>query len=602
MSEPLFSIIVPTYDRRQLLAEALKSIVHQTVTDFECIVVDDASPEPAEVPDDPRFRVIRLAENSGVAAARNAGLASATGRYVTFLDDDDSLTPDRLSRSRDRHQEAPIVVGSAGWLGSDLGGIDRDLEGDVRETILLGMTPPLGATSVLRSIVPYFDPRYEACEDVEWWLRLAHSGRVASIRRIVYRVRRHAGPRHRNSRDMRIRHTLAMLVHHQHYFDANPEAKRFRLLRASIMAARIGDKRLARRLAARSFVARPGLRPLYHLVRAIRPSTNGLDLTPPADIPPAGLHPIRVALRPADARGWKKHESGGLESRITPRHLLDRVLIQAAHRFHHPLRGYALAAGLSLLRRNEIRLDTSWGRFVSPRDDHTLLHPYFDEPLETAILSRCLMGGEVVLDIGANRGWYTLLSAALTGVRGRVLSFEPDDRPRRQMERSLAANPELVERVTIRPVALAEAPGEAGFQVKPQSALSHLTPSGSAAGGRVVVVSTVDAEIAGAGLDRVDVVKVDVEGGEVRVLRGARSTLLRHRPVLLVEAESEYLARFGHRTADIVRELPEDYSVFWVSWSAGGLVPFQEAPPQAGRNLLALPNDHPSIERLPVLP
>ncbi|MBI4259617.1 MAG: glycosyltransferase family 2 protein, partial [Actinobacteria bacterium] len=96
VATPLFSVIVPTHGRPAYLAEALASVAAQTIEDWEAVVVDDASPEPVEVPDDPRFRLVRRDENGGPGAARNSGLAAATGRYIAFLDDDDLFTPDRL--------------------------------------------------------------------------------------------------------------------------------------------------------------------------------------------------------------------------------------------------------------------------------------------------------------------------------------------------------------------------------------------------------------------------------------------------------------------------------------------------------------------------
>ena len=68
----LFTVIIPTYDRPTLLAEAIDSVLRQTVQDFEVIVVDDGSRVPAVVPDDPRFLLIRHDSNRGLSVARNA--------------------------------------------------------------------------------------------------------------------------------------------------------------------------------------------------------------------------------------------------------------------------------------------------------------------------------------------------------------------------------------------------------------------------------------------------------------------------------------------------------------------------------------------------
>ena len=90
---PRLSIVIPTYDRPALLPRAIASALAQTLEDIEVVVVEDASPTPAVLPDDPRVRRVRLDENVGVSGARNAGAEAATSPYVTFLDDDDELLP-----------------------------------------------------------------------------------------------------------------------------------------------------------------------------------------------------------------------------------------------------------------------------------------------------------------------------------------------------------------------------------------------------------------------------------------------------------------------------------------------------------------------------
>ncbi|MES1025530.1 glycosyltransferase [Gloeocapsa sp. BRSZ] len=93
MNNPILSIIIPTHNRPHLLPLAVKSALAQTLNDFEVIVVDDASTESVQLPEDPRLRLIRLDEPHGGAGARNVGTEAAQGQWITYLDDDDRLLP-----------------------------------------------------------------------------------------------------------------------------------------------------------------------------------------------------------------------------------------------------------------------------------------------------------------------------------------------------------------------------------------------------------------------------------------------------------------------------------------------------------------------------
>jgi hypothetical protein len=247
---PEFSVIVPTHDRPTLLAEAVASVQSQTTGDFECIVVDDASPDPVTVPDDPRIRLLRRETNGGCAAARNTGLWAARGRFVAFLDDDDLYTPDRLAMVRAALERAPVAVC---WRQGFDGSPQREppFEGDVTDVILDGMTPHLGQVTVARSIAPMFDERF------------------AAVPRPGCIVRRHGGARPRHGTEARLAASRQLLETHAAYFAGHPAAAAFRWKRIGLMASQLGRAQEARQAFWRSLRLHPEPRTAWHLARRL---------------------------------------------------------------------------------------------------------------------------------------------------------------------------------------------------------------------------------------------------------------------------------------------------------------------------------------------
>lgn len=143
-------------------------------------------------------------------------------------------------------------------------------------------------------------------------------------------------------------------------------------------------------------------------------------------------------------------------------------------------------------------------------------------PEEYAAFRDDIRDGDVVLDIGANLGAYTLVFAHWVGVGGRVYSFEPAPDARRGLEQHVALNG-LDARVVVRPEAVSRTTGTARFLASGTSGSNRLL-AGDSGGARDVPTTTVDEVCVSLAL-RPRLIKIDVEGAELDVLRGARRTI-----------------------------------------------------------------------------
>lgn len=182
---PDVSVVIPTRNRWNTLVLALSSVLHQRDVALEVIVVDEASTDgtnealDAVARHDARVRVVRHTQPMGLAAARNAGLREARGRWVAFLDDDDFWHPAKLSQ-----QVAAVAVGGTSWTFGSAVYVDDRLRPfhivsttGVVEQLLDINSVPAGGSGVLASRevlleLGGFDVHLSAFEDWDCWLRL----------------------------------------------------------------------------------------------------------------------------------------------------------------------------------------------------------------------------------------------------------------------------------------------------------------------------------------------------------------------------------------------------------------------------------------------
>jgi FkbM family methyltransferase len=195
-----------------------------------------------------------------------------------------------------------------------------------------------------------------------------------------------------------------------------------------------------------------------------------------------------------------------------------------------------------------------------------------------AALRRLVQPGSVVVDIGANVGAHTLGIARGVGPAGCVVAVEPSDEAFAKLTRNVSINPEFQGRVRLRQMLLA-----ASAETTAPSALYAswpLHPTGPVHpkhGGRLVTttgasVSTLDQLMAREGLEQLDLIKLDVDGFEARVLEGGKATLSRYQPVIVMEFAPYLHAEVGGSFADLVRILKDaNYRV--VEANSGRTVP-----------------------------
>ena len=216
------------------------------------------------------------------------------------------------------------------------------------------------------------------------------------------------------------------------------------------------------------------------------------------------------------------------------------------------------------------------------------------------LLDKILMPGMVAIDVGANIGEITMVAAHRVGASGKVFAFEPMNSLYAQLQGHIESN--QLSQVTAVKCGLSDQAGSAQLFSASEifhdgtehmglgtlySSTARATPTG------VIEIDTLDKFVDGRDVTQVDLIKIDVEGAELPVLKGARNVLSRFRPYLIIEIQHETAEQAGYKASDILEFLePLDYRFYTIgrkaklmALSVETLRPFQ--------NVLCAPTEKP---------
>ncbi len=193
---PLVSVIIPVFNRKQLLQRAVSSVVDQKFKDYELIVVDDGSTDGLEIsglniPAGVKFSFCQNRLNTGVSHARNKGVSHSSGKYVAFLDSDDQWHPQKLGTQihwMKSNPEYEICQTREVWIRNGLRvnppATHEKIAGDLFEASLYRcMITPSSVLMTARLFNEYggFNESLPAAEDYDLWLRITSRYRVGLL-------------------------------------------------------------------------------------------------------------------------------------------------------------------------------------------------------------------------------------------------------------------------------------------------------------------------------------------------------------------------------------------------------------------------------------
>jgi glycosyltransferase involved in cell wall biosynthesis len=193
---PAVTVLIGAYDNESTVARAIASILGQTETRLELIVIDDGSSDRSAavareaIGSDPRGRVIRLERNAGIARSLNMGLEAAAAPVVAIQDADDYSAPERLARELGALAADPGVA----VVGARMREVDPEgralrprttfASGDVGPVLLRFNPIPNSSAAFRRDValaVGGYDPRYRYAAEYDLWLRIGERHRVVAL-------------------------------------------------------------------------------------------------------------------------------------------------------------------------------------------------------------------------------------------------------------------------------------------------------------------------------------------------------------------------------------------------------------------------------------
>lgn len=189
-SPPTVSVIMPVYNSERYISDSVGSILKQSYSDFEFLIVDDASWDGTERKlrecSDTRVKVIRNDKNLGVTASLNRGIQNARGRYIARMDADDIAAKDRIGKQVDYLENSPsvdVVFGHTVLIDKDSEIICESWRPDSVEEILLRLSEhnfiPHPTVMFRKSVIEEagsYDEAFRTGQDLELWIRLRDRG------------------------------------------------------------------------------------------------------------------------------------------------------------------------------------------------------------------------------------------------------------------------------------------------------------------------------------------------------------------------------------------------------------------------------------------
>lgn len=209
MTAPKISVLLPVFNGQSYLAEAMESVLHQTFDNFELVVIDDGSTDGSLAilkhyeSMDERIRLVSRA-NIGLVETLNEGLGLCRGEFIARMDADDICEPTRFEEQIEfltAHTDI-VCAGTLAKLidpeGRELTTLGLPLEHDaIDASHLRGVTMIVHPSVLMRRTaalaVGSFSSDYKHAEDIDFWLRMAESGRLANLDRQLIRYRQHDG-------------------------------------------------------------------------------------------------------------------------------------------------------------------------------------------------------------------------------------------------------------------------------------------------------------------------------------------------------------------------------------------------------------------------
>ncbi len=223
---PKVSVNMPVYNGEPFLDEAIQSILNQTFSDFELIIIDNASTDKTieiiHSYKDPRIRLIQNSKNMGLVYSRNRGISESKGIYIAVLDADDISYPERLEeqiRFMDNHPYFGLI-GTWTEVFNDDGQILTYWKPDflpehISSHLLFQNCLAQSSVMLRKSALPneWYRPEYPPAEDYDLWVRIASQYKVGNIPKVLVQYRTHQSSTGTQQKETQIQNVRKIYLH-----------------------------------------------------------------------------------------------------------------------------------------------------------------------------------------------------------------------------------------------------------------------------------------------------------------------------------------------------------------------------------------------------